>query len=112
MDRRKVRPPKGAKQNLCGDKAYCGQHAQLAIKRRKMVPHIRKRGEEILARKKNSRHRNYRWIVEVDHSWFNRFRKLLVRYEKLAVTHEALVHLAAAIICFRKIKFQKNIIYG
>jgi hypothetical protein len=24
-----------------------------------------------------------RWIVEVAHSWLNRFRKLLVRYEKL-----------------------------
>ena len=23
-----------------------------------------------------------RWVVEVCHSWFNRFRKLLVRYEK------------------------------
>ena len=27
-----------------------------------------------------------RWIVEVAHSWFNRFRKLLVRFEK---THAA-----------------------
>jgi transposase len=41
--------------------------------------------------------------VEAAHSWFNRFRKLLVRYEKLADSYEALVHLAAAIICWRKV---------
>ncbi|MBI5678158.1 MAG: transposase, partial [Planctomycetes bacterium] len=49
-----------------------------------------------------------RWIVEVAHSWFNRFRKLLVRYEKLSETYEALLHLAAAIICWRKV----GVIYG
>ncbi|MBI5796954.1 MAG: transposase, partial [Planctomycetes bacterium] len=45
---------------------------------------------------------------EVAHSWFNRFRKLLVRYEKLGETYEALLHLAAAIICWRKV----GVIYG
>jgi transposase len=43
-----------------------------------------------------------RWIVEVTHSWLNRFRKLLVRFEKLTTTHKALLHMAAAIIAFRK----------
>jgi transposase len=41
--------------------------------------------------------------VEAAHSWFNRFRKLLVRYEKLSESYEALLHLAAAIICWRKV---------
>ncbi|MBI5844386.1 MAG: transposase, partial [Deltaproteobacteria bacterium] len=36
------------------------------------------------------------------HSWFNRFRKLLVRYEKLTDSYLALCHLAAAIIASRK----------
>lgn len=47
-------------------------------------------------------------LVEAAHSWFNRFRKLLVRYEKLAESYEALVCLAAAIICWRKV----GVIYG
>ena len=38
------------------------------------------------------------------HGWFNRFRKLLVRYEKLEHTFLALNHLAAAIITLRKIR--------
>ena len=46
------------------------------------------------------------------HSWFNRFRKLLVRYEKLERSFVALNHLAAAIIAFRKVPLTVNIIYG
>ncbi|MFN9728664.1 transposase, partial [Acidovorax sp.] len=46
------------------------------------------------------------------HSWFNRFRKLLVRYEKLERSFLALNHLAAAIIAFRKVPLRVNIIYG
>ncbi|MDO8769690.1 MAG: IS5/IS1182 family transposase, partial [Burkholderiaceae bacterium] len=44
--------------------------------------------------------------------WFNRFRKLLVRYEKLDRSFLALNHLAASIMAFRKIKLDTNIIYG
>ena len=47
-------------------------------------------------------------MVEVCHSWFNRFRKLLVRYEKLERSFMALNHLAAAIIATADV----NIIYG
>jgi len=64
----------------------------------------------VLKQKRGTKAR--RWIVEVAHSWFNRFRKLLVRYEKLHCSFVALNHLAAAIIVFRKIKFSVNIIYG
>jgi hypothetical protein len=53
-----------------------------------------------------------RWVVEVAHSWFNRFRKLLVRYEKLDRSFLALNHLAASIMALRKIKSGVNIIYG
>jgi len=53
-----------------------------------------------------------RWVVEVAHSWFNRFRKLLVRYEKLERSFIGLNHLAAAIIAFRKVPLKVNIIYG
>jgi transposase len=48
----------------------------------------------------------------VAHSWFNRFRKLLVRYEKLERSFLALNHLAVAIIAFRKALSAVNIIYG
>jgi putative transposase len=45
------------------------------------------------------------------HSWFNRFRKLLVRYKKLEHSFVALHHLAAAIIVLCKVPMKVNIIY-
>jgi transposase len=83
---------------LYADKGYDGEPAQKAIASRGYVPRV--------CRKKRRRGRpwkNRRWVVEAAHSWFNRFRKLLVRYEKLADSYEALQHLAAAIICWRKV---------
>jgi putative transposase len=40
-------------------------------------------------------------VVERVTSWFNRCRKLLIRWEKKAQNYLALVHLAAAIIVWR-----------
>lgn len=65
------------------------------------VPHIRPRGEEKIAVQNGFKAR--RWIVEVVQSWFNRFRKLLVRYEKTNRAYESLLQLAASIIIFRKL---------
>jgi transposase len=50
--------------------------------------------------------------VEVTRGWFNRLRKLLVRYEKQERSFRALHCLAAAIIVLRKIPVTPNIIYG
>ena len=95
-------------QNLCADKGYAGEPAQKAIKDRNYIPQVKQRGEEIQEMKGDPLFRCHRWVVEVTHSWFNRFKKLLVRFEKLTDTHEALLHMAAAIIAFRK----AGIIYG
>jgi transposase len=89
--------------SLCADKGYSGEPAQQIIKDRDYIPHVMQRGEEIKERKANPDFTAKRWVVEVTHSWFNRFRKLLVRYEKLVMRYEALLHMAAAIIAFRKI---------
>ncbi len=39
-----------------------------------------------------------RWVVERTHSWLNRFRRLLVRWEKQASNYAAMLHLACATI--------------
>jgi transposase len=95
-------------QNICADKGYSGKPAKQAMTDRNYIPHVKQRGEEILEKKTNPEFKARRWVVEVSHSWFNRFRKLLVRYEKLSDTYLALLHMAAAIIAFRKV----GIIYG
>ena len=50
------------------------------------------------------RHPPRRWVVEVAHSWFNRFRRLLVRWEKRAATYLGFVQLAAILIIYRKVR--------
>jgi putative transposase len=103
-----IERPKDIEQNLCADKAYEGQPALNIIVSKGYIPHVKKRGEEIQEKKSNPTWRARRWVVEVSHSWFNRFRKILVRYEKLSDTYMALLHMAAAIIAYRKV----GIIYG
>jgi len=44
-----------------------------------------------------------RWIVEVAHSWSNRFRKIHTRYEKTSVAYYALLYLAAAMLAMNKV---------
>lgn len=45
-----------------------------------------------------------RWVVEVCHSWFNRFRRVLVRWEKRARLYLGFVQLAASLIVYRKLR--------
>lgn len=99
-----------APQHLCADAGFAGQPAEQAMRKRHYIPHVRPRGVEASERTKGKKPR--RWVVEVAHSWFNRFRKLLVRYEKLHRSFLALNMLAAAVICFRKVPAKINIIYG
>lgn len=95
-------------ENLSADAAYVGEKALAIIIGAGYDPHVRSRGEEISEKDHNPNFKARRWIVEVSLSWFNRFRKLMVRFEKLHSTHLALTQLAAAIIALRKV----GIIYG
>jgi putative transposase len=51
-----------------------------------------------------ARHPARRWVVEVAHSWFNRFRRLLIRWEKKAANYLALLQFAATLIIYRKLR--------
>lgn len=97
-------------QHLCADAAFVGATADQTMRERDYTPHVRPRGEEKTQCAKGKRAR--RWVVEVAHSWFTRFRKLLVRYEKTHRSYMALNMLAAAIIAFRRVPASVNIIYG
>jgi putative transposase len=93
-----MKPPKELKSFLYADKGYDGDPAQEVIKRNGYVPRVYRKKRRV-----GRPWKRRRWVVEVTHSWFNRFRKLLVRYEKYAESYLALLHLAAAIICWRKV---------
>lgn len=97
-------------EKLCADAGYSGESPRKAMVEAGYEPHVRPRGEEKREKIQNPSFKARRWVVEVCHSWFNRFRKLTIRYEKLDATHLALTHLAAAIIALRKAELK--IIYG
>ncbi|PZV03587.1 MAG: IS5/IS1182 family transposase, partial [Leptolyngbya sp.] len=44
-----------------------------------------------------------RWVVEVAHSWFNRFRGVLIRWAKLSHSYLGFVQIAACLIVGRKL---------
>lgn len=96
-------------QNLFADKGYDSDPARRQLRLMHYIPRIPRRQR---GRWKTHTARTLktprRWVVERCHSWLNRFRKLLVRYEKKAISYVALVQLACAIIAWRKI----GVIYG
>lgn len=94
--------------NLCGDAGYKGQAALQAVAARDYRPHIKQRKEEAEAKRTQPGWKARRWVVERTHSWFNRYRKLLVSFEKTEASYVALLSLAAALICWR----QTITIYG
>ena len=95
-----------APQNLCLDAAYVGKED--TVRSNGFIPHIRPRGEEKKLIEKDSSFKARRWVVELAHSWFNRFRKLIPRYEKTDLSYIALNTLAAAMIVLNKVM----VIYG
>lgn len=91
-------------QGLCADKGYDYPSARKAIADRRYTAHVRSRGEERAERTAHPEFRARRWVVEACHSWLNRFRKILVRFEKTAASYEALLHLACAIVVWRRVR--------
>lgn len=88
-------------QNLCLDAAYVGKEE--VAETNGFIPHIRPRGEEKKLIEKDPSFKARRWVVELAHSWFNRFRKLIPRYEKTDLSYNALNALAAAMIVLNKV---------
>jgi transposase len=97
---RRPRPKPRKKQNLCADKGYDAEAVRKVARRRRYVPHIPKKGEPASTRKRRGA-KARRWVVERTHSWLNRARRLLTRWEKKVQNYLAFVHLQFAIITLR-----------
>ncbi len=86
---------------VCMDKGYDFPEVREIAKEFGFTAHIRCRGEEAHKIKNEPGFRARRWVVERTHSWMNRFRRILVRWEKLETTYLAMLHLACGIIAWR-----------
>lgn len=88
-------------QGMCMDKGYDYEEARSFVHGYGFTPHIRARGEEAKAIKSRRGFKARRWVVERSHSWMNRFRRILVRWEKRADTYVAMLYLACGFIAWR-----------
>jgi len=67
-----------------------------------LTAHVRGRREEARLLRGTPGARARRWVVERTHSWINRFRALLVRWDKKTANYEGALHLACAYITFAR----------
>lgn len=94
-------PTAAMPQGICLDKGYDFDEVRGIVQEFGFTAHIRARGEEAKAIKQEAGFKARRWVVERTHSWMNRFRRILVRWEKLPETFIAMLHLACGIITWR-----------
>ena len=79
---KRPRPTRHRPQHMCLDKGYDYEEVRRLLRRRRFTPHIRSRGEEAKLLKQARGFRARRWVCERTHSWMNRFRRILIRWEK------------------------------
>ena len=95
--------PSHCPQHLCLDKAYDNPTGQAAAEAAGYLPHIRRIGEEKLDPAGEKRHPARRWVVERTLAWLQKCRAILIRYEKKAANYRGLIHLACALLWYRRL---------
>ena len=94
-------PTEEQPQGICLDKGYDYDDVRAILHEFGFTAHIRSRGAEAKALAREAGKRARRWVVERSHSWLNRFRRLLVRWEKKPAHYLAFLHFACGLIAFR-----------
>jgi len=94
--------PTAVEQGLWLDKGYDYDAVHGWVRHAGYVPHIVPRDAERELLAKIPGYRARRWPVERTISWLNRFRRILVRWEKKTANYCAMVHLACAFIAFKQ----------
>jgi putative transposase len=89
------------RQNMCLDKGYDYDEVREILAEFGFTAHIRARGEEAQLLKREAGYRARRWVVERSHSWMNRFRRILIRWDKKPENYLAFLHFACALVALR-----------
>lgn len=95
-------PSEERPQGLCLDKGYDYDEVRQLAAEFGFTLHLRTRGEEAQVLKREAGEKARRWVVERTHSWMNRFRRILIRWEKKAVNYLGLLHLVCAYITYKR----------
>ena len=95
-----------SKQHMCLDKGYDYPEVYELLEEYGYTIHIRLRGQKRKSSSSKKKvipgYRARHWVVERTHSWMNRFRRLLIRWEKKVENHTAMLHFACALITYRR----------
>jgi putative transposase len=91
-----------APQGLCLDKGYDYDEVRALLDEFGFTAHIKARGEEAHALKHEASFKARRWVVERTHSWMNRFRRVLIRWDKKVSNYLGFLHLVCAYITYRQ----------
>jgi transposase len=93
---------------LAADRGYDGKAFRLSLVRRGIrhsIP-LRRAPNHGKLKYRPHTHRELsgnRWVVERFFAWLNGFRRITQRFERYAFMYEALLHLACAWICLRRL---------
>jgi hypothetical protein len=69
-------------QGMCLDASYDYAEVYTILQEFGFTAHVRSRGDEAKAVKREAGFKARRWVAERTHSWMNRFRRLLVCWDK------------------------------
>jgi putative transposase len=94
-------PSEEQPQGMCLDKGYDYDEVRDILHGFGFTAHIRPRGEEAKAIQREAGFKARRWVVERAHSWMNRFRRLLIRWDKKPENYLSFLHFACGLIAFR-----------
>ena len=94
-------PTQDQPQGMCLDAGYDYDEVYAVLQAFGFTAHVRPREEEVKAIKWEAGFKARRWVVGRAHSWMNRFRRLLIRWDKKPENYLAFLHFACGLIAFR-----------
>ena len=94
-------PTPESPQGMCLDKGYDYDDTRELVREFGFTAHVRARGEEAKELKREAGQKARRWVVERTHSWMDRFRRILIRWEKKVENYFGMLHFVCAWITYR-----------
>jgi putative transposase len=88
-------------QHLSLDAGYNYEDVVEGVLERDYILHLRPPAKTPLAVVPEKKHPARRWVVERTHAWHNKFRRLLVRWERKLDHYYAMIDLASVLIIWR-----------
>lgn len=95
-------PTPDTPQGMCLDKGYDYDEVRDLLEEFGFTAHILARGAEAKVLKHEAGYKARRWVVERTHSWMNRFRRVLIRWDKKVCNYLGFLHLACAYSTYKR----------